>query len=182
MHKQFRHCLLIEHGRPARARREDRFWGQSGLTQRGHLLPAVRPHGLQQRAINNTLYLQASGAAPSGRMGLCTWPSYQASPSQAPSAMHVLTRGGRTHSCHGAQGQQTWFPGSGLRPGPGFSPSAARGPRPRSTGSLEGRRGPCRSKQVSHRQTQRVVFLERRSPAGTPRNTYVSAAYGPHER
>lgn len=36
-----------EHGRPARARQDGRFWSQSSLRQRASLHPAARPHGLQ---------------------------------------------------------------------------------------------------------------------------------------
>ena len=45
-----------------------------------------------------------------------------------------------------------------------------------------GEMGPCRSKQVSCRQTPWEVFLERGGRAGTPRNSCGSAASGPHER
>lgn len=107
-----------------RAQRDSKFWGQSGLKQRAHLHPAACPHRLQRRAINNTLYLQASVSLllPGGRdsaPGQVTRPA----PARHPPPHTCSHEAGVRTPVTGPGGNRRGSSGLGLRP---RAPGSAR--------------------------------------------------------
>lgn len=141
--KQCRRCLLSKHGRPARAPDGMAGVGVRAASHSGHLRPAARPHGLQRRAINNTLYLQASGSCSFWEDGTVHLAESPGQPQPGTLCHARAHRGGHAPSCHGARGQQARFSGLGPRRGPRFSPVLHTDCDPARPGACGRRRGPC---------------------------------------